>query len=298
MIKYFETVDVFTEKRFCGNPLAVFTHAEGLTSAAMQSLAAEMNLSETTFVLPPENNQNTARVRIFNRSEEMPFAGHPMIGTAFVLARLGLATGDNIRFEVPAGIVVVEMEKDTDGKPVGGKITAPQPLSTGIEITAETVALCLGIDALDIVTDKHRPKIASVGNPYVIAELAKTAVARCSPNIGEFRRAVDKQPELNGRFSIHVYSREDNCIHARMFAPLAGTWEDPATGSANTPLGALLLSLSDKQEASYVVKQGIEIGRPSLLNVTAARTANGIIASVAGRCVPVFTGEIDFSEKN
>ncbi|TMJ14820.1 MAG: PhzF family phenazine biosynthesis protein, partial [Alphaproteobacteria bacterium] len=122
----FMTVDVFTAQRFGGNPLAVFHAAEGLSEADMQRLAAEMNLSETSFVLPPEDRANTARVRIFNRSHEMPFAGHPNVGTAFVLWTVGLAQGETLRFEEPAGLV--EVRAIRDGSAVAGaEIDAPQP---------------------------------------------------------------------------------------------------------------------------------------------------------------------------
>ncbi|WP_210485743.1 PhzF family phenazine biosynthesis protein [Microvirga antarctica] len=286
----FETVDVFTERRFGGNPLAVFTDAHGLETAEMQALAAEMNLSETTFVLPPEDPAHTARVRIFNRTTEMPFAGHPSIGTAFVIARASKVVRDALILEVPAGLVAVAIERNADGEVLGGKITAPQPLSLGEEVPAETIAACIGIDPQDIVVDAHRPILASVGNPYVIAQITEAAVSRCVPDMKAFRRAADERPHLNGRFSLHVYARDGNHLHARMFAPLAGTFEDPATGSANAPLGAMLLRLTTNAEARYTVRQGEEMGRPSLLHLTASRREDAIIATVAGRCVPVLQG--------
>src|SRR5215212_11854971 len=125
----FITVDVFTDRRFGGNPLAVFPDARGLSDADMQALAAEFNYSETTFVLPPENPANTARVRIFNRTYEMPFAGHPNVGTGYVLASQGQGTGDVMRFEELAGIVEVRIDRDAAGAVVGATIAAPQALS-------------------------------------------------------------------------------------------------------------------------------------------------------------------------
>ena len=124
----FSTVDVFTQTRFGGNPLAVVIGGEGLSEARMQAVAAEFNLSETTFVLPPADPAHTARVRIFNRSEEMAFAGHPMVGTAYVLAAAdpGLTTAT---FEIPAGIVEIAIARNVDGAPVGATVEAPQPLS-------------------------------------------------------------------------------------------------------------------------------------------------------------------------
>jgi trans-2,3-dihydro-3-hydroxyanthranilate isomerase len=288
----FETVDVFTEHRFGGNPLAVFTDARGLSADEMQKLAFEFNLSETTFVLPPKDAANTARVRIFNRSVEMAFAGHPSIGTACVIARNGLAKGDDLRLEVPAGVVAVELDRDAEGVAIGGKITAPQAFSTGPEFSPQTIAQCLGLEADDVIVTTHPPLVASAGNPYVFAELRHGAIGRCAPDINAFREALSSRNDLNGRFSIHVYTRDGANLHARMFAPLAGTWEDPATGSANAPLAGLLLKHSTANEAAFTVRQGEEMGRPSLLHITAKRIGGAIITTVAGRCVPVMRGEV------
>src|SRR5499433_1847711 len=128
----FVTVDVFTDRRFGGNPLAVFPDARGLSDGQMQSLAAEFNLSETTFVLPPQDPANTARVRIFNRTSEMPFAGHPNVGTAYVLAREGRDKNGVLRFEEIAGLVEIKIERDGAGAPTGATFASPQPLSLGL----------------------------------------------------------------------------------------------------------------------------------------------------------------------
>jgi trans-2,3-dihydro-3-hydroxyanthranilate isomerase len=293
MQQQFETVDVFTEQRFGGNPLAVFLDAEGIDDTTMQALAAEMNYSETTFVLPPRDPANTARVRIFNRKHEMPFAGHPMIGTAYVMARRGLIPTDSARFELPAGIANVSIERGPGGAVTGGKVEAPQRLSLGMDIPAATVASCLGLALDDILTANHGPVIASAGNHYVCAETTEAALARCEPDISAFRRAAEERPSLGGRFSVFVYTRNGNALHARMFAPLAGTWEDPATGSANAPLAGLLLSLTGDRFAEFTVRQGAEMGRPSFLLTTARRTDDGIVVTVAGRCKPVFAGAIE-----
>jgi trans-2,3-dihydro-3-hydroxyanthranilate isomerase len=293
MKHHFETVDVFTEQRFGGNPLAVFVDAEGIDDTTMQALAAEMNYSETTFVLPPHDPVNTARVRIFNRKHEMPFAGHPTIGTAFVMARRGLIMSDEARFELPAGIARISIERDAQGSIAGGKVEAPQRMSLGMEIPPATVAACLGIGIEDTLTTNHEPVIASAGNHYVCAETTEAALARCEPDIGAFRSAAEERPSLGGRFSVLVYARNGNALHARMFAPLAGTWEDPATGSANAPLAGLLLSLNGDDFAEFSVRQGAEMGRPSYLQTTARRTADGIVVTVAGRCQPVFSGTIE-----
>ncbi len=287
----FETVDVFTERRFAGNPLAVFHDATGLSAPDMQSLAAELNLSETTFVLPPENPAHSARVRIFHRTAEMPFAGHPMVGTGYVLARKGLDRNSVLLFEVPAGVVRVEIERSASGEVLGAFISAPQPLSLGETFTIETISACAGLPAEGVLVTHHQPILASMGTAYVIAEVTDEALRRATPNISEFRRESDARPGLSGRLSLFLYVHEAPFkLRARMFAPLAGTYEDPATGSASVCLGGLLLSLSGKSRRSFVINQGVEMGRPSSLNVITAREHDGIRATVGGRCVPVLRG--------
>jgi trans-2,3-dihydro-3-hydroxyanthranilate isomerase len=289
----FVTVDVFTERRFGGNPLAVFPDARGLGDAAMQSLAAEFNLSETTFVLPPADPANTARVRIFNRTYEMAFAGHPNVGTGYVLAQQGREKSGVLRFEEIAGLVEVNVERDAAGALTGTTIAAPQPLSLGAKVPADTVAACAGLVATDVLSAAHPPMVATVGMSFVLAEVSPAALARATPNIAEFRAGVARQPELAGRLSLYLYARDSHPsrIRARMFAPLAGTWEDPATGSAATPLAALLLSFTRDEHARFTIEQGVEMGRPSLLRVEARRAPDGIRATVGGNCVPVLRGE-------
>lgn len=289
----FFTVDVFTNRRFGGNPLAVVMGGEALDSTTMQAVAAEFNLSETTFLLPPTDPTSTARIRIFNRTAEMDFAGHPMVGTAFVLANQRPDLVD-ATFEIPAGLVNVRIERDASGAPISATIAAPQSLSIGDTIAPETVATVLQLKTGDVLTTTHPPIVASNGNPYVIAELTHDALARCSPDLEAFRAALAAHHRLGNRFSVHVYCREGRTLRARMFAPLAGTWEDPATGSANAPLACLLLSFEpDVDKASFVIHQGIEMGRPSLLYVEASRTPDGIVATLRGSCVPVMQGEIN-----
>lgn len=287
----FVTVDVFTERRFGGNQLAVFLDAQGLTDQEMQALAAELNLNETTFVLPPDDPAHTARVRIFNRTAEMPFAGHPNVGTGYVLATLGRDRDGVLLFEEQAGLVEVRVERDATGAPIGAEIDAPQPLSLGGTVSPDTVAACSGLQNADVLTDAHPPIEASVGYPFVIAEVLPAALARAAPQIEPCRRVAAELPHLGDRLAIYVYARDGARLRARMFAPLSGTFEDPATGSAATPLAALLLSLGEASEARCEIVQGIEMGRPSVLHATARRTADGIRASVGGRCVPVLRGE-------
>jgi trans-2,3-dihydro-3-hydroxyanthranilate isomerase len=288
----FTTVDVFTDRRFGGNPLAVLTDARGLSDAEMQAIAAEFNLSETTFVLPPDDPANTAGVRIFHRTAEMPFAGHPNVGTAYVLAAAGRAPGGVLRFEELSGLVEVRVSYGSDGRPAGATITAPQPLQTGQALPVGVVAACAGIARADVVVDGHAPVSASVGVPFILAEVRPEALARAAPDVTAFRRALADHSWLAGRLSLHLYTRTNEGVRARMFAPAAGTFEDPATGSANLALGALLLRLDGGDARELAVVQGVEMGRPSRLAVSVRRTAAGLVASVTGGCVPVMSGEM------
>src|SRR5438445_2916406 len=214
----FVTVDVFTDRRFGGNPLAVFPAADGLTDGEMQSLAAEFNLSETTFVLPPADPSNTARVRIFNRKNEMPFAGHPNVGTGWVLAGLGRAKDGMLRFEEIAGLVEVRAE--------AGQVTiaAPQPLSLGPEMPVDLLAACVGLDGADVVTRSHRPVSASVGNSFVIAEVTGAALTRAVPDLARFKEAAAAYTAIGpNRLPLYLYAHDGGHVRARMFSPLSGT---------------------------------------------------------------------------
>lgn len=286
----FVTLDVFTETRFGGNQLAVFPDARGLSDAQMQSLAAELNLSETTFVLPPASPANTARVRIFNRTAEMPFAGHPNVGTGYVLAEH--ARNGLLRFEEIAGLVEVAILRDAAGSVTGAEIAAPQPLSTGPKMEPALLAGCVGLTEADVVTQAHGPVMASVGNSFVVAEVTGEALGRAKPDLGRFAEAQAAFPHLGPRrLPIYLYAKAGpGKLRARMFSPLSGTIEDAATGSAATPLLAMLLSLGTAETLSIEITQGVEMGRPSQLRASAFRAQDGIRAKVAGSCVPVFEG--------
>jgi len=287
----FETVDVFTDRRFGGNQLAVFTDARGMSDAEMQALAAEMNYSETTFVLPASDPANTARVRIFHRTAEMPFAGHPNVGTACVLAGHGRDRNGILLFEEMAGLVEVKVVRDGQGRATAATIAAPQALSLGLTLPAGAVAACVGLQPEDIVIGRHQPQQASVGVQFVLVEVRPEALARAAPDIGAYRRLERANPALEGRLSLFLYAWDGSNARARMFAPLAGTWEDPATGSASATLAALTLSLSGEDSVAFEITQGVEMGRPSLLQVAARRQDGEIRATVGGGCVRVLRGE-------
>ncbi len=296
----FVTVDVFTSQRFGGNPLAVFPNAHGLSAGDMQSIATEFNLSETTFVLPPDNPQNHARVRIFTPKYEMPFAGHPNVGTGFVVACADPAPPEHYTFEEIAGLVRVHILRDEAKAITGARISAPKSLSITTAIPTEVVAACAGLTLDDFLTNAHTPLVASVGTPFVIAEVASLdALSRAQPDIGAFRAAAEKFPDMAGRFSLHVYVRKDGDatrLRTRMFGPLGGVLEDPATGSANAALSALLVSLAPGEDVAlhFEIEQGVEMGRPSLLIGGARKTAEGaVLATIAGSCVPVMRGTLE-----
>jgi len=283
----FVTVDVFTDTRFGGNPLAVFPDASGLSDGDMQALAREFNLSETTFVLPPEDPANTARVRIFTPAHELPFAGHPNVGTGFVLARQGRDTNGVLRFEEAAGPVEVTATRNSAGEVTGATVAAPNVLTLADGPSPEAIAACAGLHPADVMTSSHAPVEASLGNPAVIAEVAAEALASAAPDIEQFRRAAGS----DGKLLLFLYGFDDGHIRARMFAPLAGITEDPATGGAAVALAALLLSLSDDANGAWDITQGVEMGRPSTLRTTATRSGDGIRATVGGDCVQVLSGE-------
>jgi trans-2,3-dihydro-3-hydroxyanthranilate isomerase len=289
----FSTVDVFTDKRFGGNPLAVVMGGKELDTVTMQAVASEFNLSETTFVLPPIDPANTARIRIFNCTAEMAFAGHPMVGTAFVLASQRPEMND-ATFEIPAGIIHAKVDRLSDGSPASIAIKAPQPLIIGRTYDTDLICRLLRLEPCDVVVANHPPISVSNGTPYALAELTHDALRRCTPDLQAFRAASAAHPDLEGCFPVHVYAREDSrTLRARMFAPLGGTWEDPATGSANVPLGCFLLSLElEVERAAFEIHQGVEMGRPSLLHVEAYRTSRGILATLRGSCVPVMQGHV------
>lgn len=291
--RYF-TVDVFTERAFGGNPLAVVLDAEGLTTAQMAAIAREFNYSETTFVLPPADPAHTARVRIFTPAGEIPFAGHPNVGTAFVLAReAGYAAAGWVLFEEIAGLVPVEILRDGDVI-AGARLTAPQPLSLGPALPAGVVAACGGLDAADVTFERHPPRSASTGNPFAIAEVTGLdALRRARPHADAFAALAAHQLE-----SVLFYARTPGGttdVEVRMFAPPHGVPEDPATGSAATALVGLLASLGSPADGTFALRiaQGAELGRPSLLLADAAVSGGRPTRiRVGGACVMMMAGEL------
>jgi len=285
----FETVDVFTDQRFGGNPLAVLPDASGLGDAEMQVIAREFNLSETTFVLPPRDPANTAELRIFTPATELGFAGHPNVGTAIVLASRMASRPDQVVFEEKSGLVRLRLDWST---PPQATLDAPQTLSRGAELPAALVAACVGLAPEQIVTRVHPPCVAGVGTDFVIAEVTQAGLAAAMPDTAAMRAARERFPVRPIGFPVHLYTREGNVLRTRMFSPLSGIPEDPATGSANVALAALLLELSDGEELALTIHQGVEMGRPSLLHAGARRADRAVRAWIGGAAVPVSRGTI------
>jgi trans-2,3-dihydro-3-hydroxyanthranilate isomerase len=305
MKRRYVTADVFTDRMFGGNPLAVVLDAEGLTSTEMQAIALEFNYSETTFVLPPDNRAHTAKVRIFTPRTEVPFAGHPNVGTAFVLARespsaaaAAASAAGTFVFEEGAGLVPLTLLRE-HGATVGAELRAPEALSRRSVVSREVAAACLSLDPRDIAVQVHAPQIVSVGLPFLVVELgSRDALRRSKPNVAAHAALLP----LDGADAIFVYWRADQphgsdetVLHARMFSPLDGIVEDPATGSACAATITLLATLESDERAdrAWRIHQGVDMGRPSLLlGRTAAHDGAVTATYIGGRCVAVLEGSL------
>jgi trans-2,3-dihydro-3-hydroxyanthranilate isomerase len=282
----FQIVDVFTDRPLAGNQLAVVTDARGLDTAAMQAIAREFNFAETSFILPPQDAANDAHVRIFTPAEEMPFAGHPNVGTAFVAARLGTLFGkpvaDQLRFEEKAGLVRLELLRER-GAVTGARCRAPRTLSIGAGVEPRTVAELADLAESDILTGRFGPCFASVGAEFLLAEVTADALERAEPVASAFQAHEGRIGQTTGLLGLHLHSRDTNDpsrLDVRMFAPLSGIAEDPATGAAAAALGAFLNSLSPS-ESHFTLAQGRHIGRPSTIQVEARPGAVWIGGSCA-----------------
>lgn len=295
MIEYLYYIcDVFTNRRFGGNQLAVLPDARGLTDRQLQQIAREFNFSETTFVFPPAADA-FRRVRIFSPFVEFPFAGHPNIGTAFVLASIGEVDDFDqtaeIVFEELAGPVPMTLQKRED-RSIWCELKAPEPLHLGETVPVDMVAAALSLDVTDLVTEHHPPRVASVGLPFLMVELKdRSALEASRINIAGF----EKIESLGVSPFLHLYTRCDDTIgiRARMFAPFDGVPEDPATGSANCALAGLLAHLDSAPSGEYewLIAQGDEMGRPSRLQARAAKKNSAVTDTwIGGNSVLVSKG--------
>lgn len=289
------TLDVFTQQLFGGNPLAVVFDAQGLTTAQMQAIASEFNYSETTFILPPHTSEHTAQVRIFTARMEVPFAGHPNIGSAVALAKdfeaRGISPPERFIFEQAAGLVPIRLLRE-GGAVTSAELTAPEPLSVGSEVSVDNAAACVTISPEEIATSTHPPQVISVGLPFLVMELiSRDGLRRAKPNAAVHERVLPKV----GTDAVFAYVRgsEVGHLHARMFAPLDAIIEDPATGSATGATIALLTQLRPEADAdlTWRVEQGVDMGRPSLIVGRTEKRAGVLTAvCVAGHAVPVMHG--------
>jgi trans-2,3-dihydro-3-hydroxyanthranilate isomerase len=296
----FITADVFTDRLFGGNPLAVLPDAQGLDGAQMQSIAREFNLSETVFVLPPDDPAHTRKLRIFNPAEEMPFAGHPTVGSALVLAASGELelAGETTRiiFEEGAGPVPVTI-RTRRGAPSFAQLTAPLAPELRPAPAPEAIAAMLSLTPADLRTAGGLPEFASCGFPLLIVELADAAaLGRARLDLGLWQRL------LGDAWSRDVYliSRDsadpEADFQVRMFAPGAGIAEDPATGAAAAALGGWLGLREAPADGTTrrLIAQGIEMGRPSRLEIEIEKHAGMVRAvRVGGSAVLVSEGTLE-----
>ena len=288
---HYHRVDVFTDRAFGGNQLAVFTNGRGLETGTMQAIAKEFNLSETTFVLPPDDPAHDWRVRIFTPGRELPMAGHPTVGTSFVLARERLIRPDaeetTIVLEEGVGPVPVRIEF-RDGEPSFAEMSQPLP-TFGPRLTdARAVAAMLSLNPHDF--DESLPlEVVSCGVPFLYVPLRSLdAARRARPRADLFENALGGvvPPE------VFLFTREvehpGSTVHSRMFAPGLGVTEDPATGGASGPLGCYLVRhglVACDTSARIVSEQGIEMGRPSFIKIRIERDGDRITAvKVGGQC--------------
>jgi trans-2,3-dihydro-3-hydroxyanthranilate isomerase len=297
MPRRFFTLDVFADRALAGNPLAVVLDANGLDDAAMQRIAREFNLSETVFVTEPKNPVNTAAVRIFTPARELPFAGHPTIGTAALLAHLrapDLLGAQDLRvvLEEKIGEVACDV-RHRRGEAMAAYFTLPRlPERMGEAPPAAALAEGLGLEAADIGFRNHVPSVYGVGAPYVFVPVA---------TLDAMRRADPRKTAwgADGGASVYLYCPEtvgaEAQYHARMFAGGWGVVEDPATGSAAAAFAAVAVAFDKPADGEHmlVIEQGFEMGRPSLLSLGLEVEGGGLrAATVGGSAVVVAEGKL------
>ena len=287
----YHIVDVFTDRAFGGNPLAVFTNGRGVQPELMQSIAKELNLSETTFVLPPENHENDYRVRIFTPSAELPMAGHPTVGTSFILAREHMIEPGNdetnIKLEEGVGTITVSI-KFKDGAPDLIWMQQPLPHFGPRFENAGLIAEMLSISPEAIETSLPL-EVVSCGVPFLFVPLKDLASIRA------IRFRLDVWERVLRDFAssqVFAFTKEteveNSSVHSRMFAPALGVSEDPATGGASGPLGCYLVRhqvFPVSQKMEFTSEQGIEMGRPSFIKIIIEQDAGEIKSvRVGGQC--------------
>lgn len=295
------TLDVFTDRRFSGNPLAVVTDADGLSDEQMQAIARELNLSETMFILKPQNVAHSARVRIFTPGRELPFAGHPTIGAAILLAqqRTSLLNGESdaiIVLEQAIGTVRIGVRLRADQPPFA-EFDAPKlPEKAANPPSRDLIAEALGLLPREVGFENHTPQCLSAGNTFAFVPVASLEVIARARIEQAHWATVFPASTFGG---VYLYTREcvhnGSAFHARMFAPQLGVPEDPATGSAAVCFAGVVHDFDGLPDGAHrrVIEQGHEMGRPSSIVLTLS-VANGRLDAVriGGSAVRVIDGTI------
>jgi len=295
----FYTADVFTDTLFGGNQLGVLPDARGLTTEQMLAITREFNYSESTFVFPPDDPKHTRRVRIFTPGGEVPFAGHPTVGTAHVLAAIGEIplTGDLTRivFEENVGPVPVTI-RARDGKPEFAQLSvAMLPQVSEPPVRRERLAELLSLDVQDLLDGEYAPQTVSCGLPFLLVPLRdRKAVARSRLRLEPWEQTLRGTPSEMVMVFAADAERPGSDIRARMYGPAVSVAEDPATGSACACLAGYLAARTPRDGTlRWVVEQGFEMGRPSILEIEADKQ-NGAITGVrvGGKTVLVSKGQL------
>ncbi|QFR32788.1 PhzF family phenazine biosynthesis protein [Ancylobacter sp. TS-1] len=296
MARRFVVLDVFTDRTLSGNPLAVVLDTEGLDGNHMQAITREFNLSETVFILKPQEEGSRAKLRIFTINHELPFAGHPTVGAAVLLAiRDGVETSTDFVLEENVGPVAchVTVRRERSGSATFTVPRIPEIIDAA-PMSREACAQALGLDTSDIGFDDYGPVVASAGVPFVCVPLAsRSALARISPSAARLISTFG-----GGADSVYVFCRDEDGegdFRARMFAANMGIDEDPATGSAAASLAAVLLAGEKPGDGfhAYDILQGVEMGRPSLVRLGLQVTGGALAAvTIGGGAVIVSEGVI------
>jgi trans-2,3-dihydro-3-hydroxyanthranilate isomerase len=295
MPRRFVTLDVFTKEPLAGNPLAVVLDAEGLETERMQAIAREFNLSETVFALPPEDARHRARLRIFTPTHELPFAGHPTVGSAVLLA-LRDSSGEPgaaaFGLEEKVGIVACAVEVKGAGRGYARFRLPRLPQVWGEGLDPAQAAWALGLDPRDIGFDRHVPSRHSAGVPYDLVPVGSLeALARVRVSAETF----DKVFGASTHPSVYVYARDGGGFRSRMFFPTPGLTEDPATGSAAASFAGALMQFEPLGEGEHdvLIRQGYEMGRPSDIELQIV-IRDGALASaeIGGHAVVVSEGTL------
>ncbi len=286
------TLDVFTTKKFAGNPLAVVTDGDGLSTSRMQAIAREMNLSETVFIQKPTNNRALARLRIFTTTTELPLAGHPVIGTWFLLAELGVVPASEGRVHIlqqtGAGILPVEFTFH-DGRPISVTMTQKPAAFKRARFTRAALAQSLGLKPNDLAASLPL-EFVSTGIPNLIVPLSRRSVL---PRIRMNMRALAQLVSSGGTMAYCFALGSRGHAFARGMLPW-GIQEDPATGSAGGSLGAYLVQHGHLRPLETLkIAQGVEMGRPSEIHVEISSERGRLTPKVSGSAVRVFEGEIE-----